>query len=416
MRLSNNLIYKQNIGNVLDKQQMVMDAQQRVNTQKKFLGASEDPSAFTTAQLLTDRIQMNEQHQKNAILLNARLTTEESVLNNINDTLFRVEMLTIQAGNGAHNEIDRQSIASELKEIQKSMLNLMNAQSEDGRYIFSGYQDQTQTYLYNPDTEKYEYQGDQGLHSIPLAENVRIGSSDNGFEVFENVDARLDVVSYNGAATSTATGTVYVENQDEFDLFHKENFDRSPSAPVGANTYNVVITPPVSNITSSTYEIMRNGVPLVPPITGDLDGETIQFNGLKIDIPEDQTGQFDFELEPLGKENILNTIDQLIIGLEDETLDNDQYRQYLADALVQVKNSSEQISFTQSRLGGRLNALERVMDSNESLDINNKASRSDLVEVDIAEAISDLTKHETALQASHATFGRLANMSLLDYI
>ena len=60
--------------------------------------------------------------------------------------------------------------------------------------------------------------------------------------------------------------------------------------------------------------------------------------------------------------------------------------------------------------------VERVTDTNSALDINNKANKASLVEVDMAEAISDLTKHETALQASQATFGRLANLSLFDYL
>jgi flagellar hook-associated protein 3 FlgL len=34
----------------------------------------------------------------------------------------------------------------------------------------------------------------------------------------------------------------------------------------------------------------------------------------------------------------------------------------------------------------------------------------------MAEAISELTKQETALQASQATFGRLTNLSLFDYL
>ena len=43
-------------------------------------------------------------------------------------------------------------------------------------------------------------------------------------------------------------------------------------------------------------------------------------------------------------------------------------------------------------------------------------NRSSLIEIDAAEAISDLTKHESGLQASQATFGRLAKLSLFDYL
>jgi flagellar hook-associated protein 3 FlgL len=63
-----------------------------------------------------------------------------------------------------------------------------------------------------------------------------------------------------------------------------------------------------------------------------------------------------------------------------------------------------------------MNAVSAISASNKASDIQNQASRANLVEVDMAEAISELTKQETALQASQATFGRLANLSLFDYL
>ena len=101
-------------------------------------------------------------------------------------------------------------------------------------------------------------------------------------------------------------------------------------------------------------------------------------------------------------------------GFKTEVLDD--FQQVLADGLVQLQNASEQVVYTQASLGGRMNAVESVSDSNFAQDIQNKSNLSDLVEVDMAEAISELTKQETALQASQATFGRLTNLSLFDYL
>ena len=68
--------------------------------------------------------------------------------------------------------------------------------------------------------------GDQGQHEVTIAKGVEIKSSDNGFNVFERVNARLDVVSNDGAPSGGITaGTVYVENQGEFDRFHKDNYN-----------------------------------------------------------------------------------------------------------------------------------------------------------------------------------------------
>ena len=101
MRISNNMMYKNNLNSILNSQQNVNKAQEQVNTQERVLTAADDPSATARALLYNDRIQGNEQFTKNITMLNSRLTTEESVLQNIKGALESAYTLSIQAGNGA---------------------------------------------------------------------------------------------------------------------------------------------------------------------------------------------------------------------------------------------------------------------------------------------------------------------------
>ena len=183
MRLSNNLMYQNNINKILENQQNVAGAQERVTTGQKYLSTSENPAAISQGMLYTNKIETNEQLTKNIKQLNGRLSTEESILKGMNDTILEAQMLTIRAGNGSLGQSDLASVASELKELQKSLLNLMNSQSEGGKYLFSGYQDDIQTYTFNSTNGKYEYQGDQGQHEVTIAKGVEIKSSDNGLSL-----------------------------------------------------------------------------------------------------------------------------------------------------------------------------------------------------------------------------------------
>lgn len=417
MRLSNNQMYQSNINKILDGQQGVANAQERVTTGKKYLSTSESPSAYSQASLYTNKIQMNEQYTKNINQLNGRLETEESILQSINTTIQAAQELTIRAGNGAMSQTDLETIAGELKELQKSLVNLMNSQSEDGKYIFSGYQDSTQSYSFNSGTGKYEYQGDQGQHSVTIAQGVEVKSSDNGFSTFEKVDARLNVASNTGTVGGTITGgTVYVKNQADFDKFHQANYDLSPTATVADNSFQVELVAGVNPGDPDTYVINDGyGNPITPAVTGEYTGEPIEYAGMEFKLEGTAPGTFEFELEAPHKENVLNTMQNLITSLN-SSLEGDELHDALADGLNQLQNASEQVVFTQSSLGARMIVVERVADSNSALDINNKANKASLVEVDMAEAISELTKQETALQASQATFGRLANLSLFDYL
>ncbi|WP_024599228.1 flagellar hook-associated protein FlgL [Pseudoalteromonas sp. TAE56] len=417
MRLSNNLMYQNNINKILDNQQGVANAQERVTTGEKYLTTSEAPAAISQAMLYSNKIQTNEQYTKNIDQLNGRLETEESVLQSINSNIQQAQELTIQAGNGAYTKDDLKSIASELSGIQQTLANLMNTRSEDGKFIFSGYQDSTQPYQFDSAAGEYTYNGDQGQHQITIAEGVSIKASDNGFDTFEKTNARLNVESNTASVSGSITAaSVYVDGQAEFDKFHQANYNADPTALATANTYSVLVSAGATATDPQTYEIYRDGAALIPAVTGEVTDESIDFAGMKIEFEGTAPGQLDFRLEKPGKENVLNTLQSLITGLNDGTLEGDDFQQVLADGLVQLQNASEQVVFTQASLGGRMNALERVSDSNLALDIQNKSNRSNLVEVDMAEAISELTKQETALQASQATFGRLTNLSLFDYL
>ncbi|MBH0089889.1 flagellar hook-associated protein FlgL [Pseudoalteromonas sp. NSLLW218] len=417
MRLSNNLMYQNNINKILDNQQGVANAQERVTTGEKYLTTSEAPAAISQAMLYSNKIQTNEQYTKNIDQLTGRLETEESVLQSINSNIQQAQELTIQAGNGAYTKDDLKSIASELSGIQQTLANLMNTRSEDGKFIFSGYQDSTQPYQFDSAAGEYTYNGDQGQHQITIAEGVSIKASDNGFDTFEKTNARLNVESNTASVSGSITAaSVYVDGQAEFDKFHQANYNADPTALATANTYSVLVSAGATATDPQTYEIYRDGAALTPAVTGEVTDEPIDFAGMKIEFEGTAPGQLDFRLEKPGKENVLNTLQSLITGLNDGTLEGDDFQQVLADGLVQLQNASEQVVFTQASLGGRMNALERVSDSNLALDIQNKSNRSNLVEVDMAEAISELTKQETALQASQATFGRLTNLSLFDYL
>ena len=67
-------------------------------------------------------------------------------------------------------------------------------------------------------------------------------------------------------------------------------------------------------------------------------------------------------------------------------------------------------------LGGKLNVAQSVFASNLDLEISNKTARANIEEVDYAEAVSELSKQEAALQAAQATFAKVTGLSLFDYI
>ena len=123
MRLSNNLMYQNNINKILDSQQSVANAQEQVTTGQKYLTTSEAPAAISQGMLYSNKIQTNEQYTKNIDQLNGRLETEETILQSINTNIQQAQELAIQAGNGAYTQDDLEEFISFAIKIRMQGIN-----------------------------------------------------------------------------------------------------------------------------------------------------------------------------------------------------------------------------------------------------------------------------------------------------
>ncbi len=410
MRLSFNMKFNAGLDGILNTQQKMNRAQDQLTKQTRILTPADDPAASAKVLGLDQNLQQVEQFQNNSVLLKNNLALEETVLTNMRTSIDRARVLAIASGNGAYTDNDKQAVAQELKNIQVELLDLMNTRNAEGGYIFSGYQDKTQSYTFNAATGIYEFQGDDGQKALQISPTIALPGNDSGKSVFENVNARLKTTPATIVAGAATAANVSVSNQSQFDTFYQQTYD---SLTPANNDFNVILTAP------SNYEIQQNGTPLVPPVTGTFVPDApIQFKGLTIEISGAAAvpGQVDFSLLPPEKKNILTTIGEFITALEDPTLSIFEFGEAISDTLTQVTSASSNIDSTLSTIGGRVNVLDSVFGTNEDLTINNKSYRADLSEVDYAAALTEITKQEIALEAISNTFVKVSGVSLFDYI
>ncbi|MEE2025831.1 MULTISPECIES: flagellar hook-associated protein FlgL [Alkalimonas] len=409
MRMSFNMKFNQGLNGVINTNAKMTRAQEQLTKQTRILTPADDPAASAKVLGLDQNLAQTEQYQNNSILLKNNLALQETALTNMRTSMDRARILTVAAGNGAYADQDLRALSAELRNIQVELLDLMNTQNSEGGYIFAGYQDKNMPYVFNPVTESFEFQGDDGQKSLQLSATIALPGNDSGKFVFDDINGRYktsEAVISAGGATSAA---VTVSNQSRFDRFYRENYD---SLNPANNDYNVVLTAP------DLYEIQRNGASLVPPVTGTFQsGQSITFQGLAIDINGPAVpGQVDFSLEAPRKVNILDTLSEFIQILEDPNINQAMLDEGIQDALVQITNATDRVDNVMANIGGRVNVLDSVFETNEDLKINNKSYRADLSEVDYAKALTEITKQEIALQAISATFTKVSAVSLFDFI
>lgn len=407
MRLSFNQKYLVNLNAILNAQEKLQTASAKLEKQTKILTPSDDPSGSARVVALDQQISQVTQYQNNSILLKNSLNMEETVLSGIRSASDQARSLVVSLGNGAYSQLDRSAIAKQLDNIKVQVFDLMNQKDTNGGHLFSGFQEQTQPYSLDLSTGRYTYNGDEGQKSMQVSPSVTIASNDSGKVIFEDVNARYKTenVSVSGGLTS---GNIVMQNQTVFDDFFRSNYDGQTPAN---NDYQLVIDG------ANNYEVRKNGASLTPAVTGSYTpGSPITFQGLSLQAQGSGPGQLDFSLKAPEKINILNTLADLVDAIDTNQLSGDALAEAIADALVQIDNASLKVDSAISGVGGRQNVLDSVYEGNEDLQINNKGFRADIYEVDYAEALTELTKQETALQAVQSTFSRVTSTSLFDYL
>ena len=145
-------------------------------------------------------------------------------------------------------------------------------------------------------------------------------------------------------------------------------------------------------------------------------GTPFDFKGQRFTIEGSVGDTVNYSLEKPVKKNIAETLNDFYISLRDESISDSDYAQAISDALIGVDNSFTSIVDSISGLGSKMNTAQSVLESNLDLEIAHKSARAEIEEVDYAEAVSELSKQEAALQAAQATFAKVTGLSLFDYI
>jgi len=407
MRISTGQLYDRSIRAVLDNQDDLSDVQQQLSTGKKLLRPSDDPVGSAQVIRLTEEIDLINQYNKNNNLLTNSIEQEETILGNVTDNIQRARQLMIQAGNGILDVDDRKAIAIEIGQIRDQIFDAMNSQSANGEYIFAGYQSATPAFSYTAGASgnKYAFEGDEGLNEIRISNTFSLAMNNSGQTVFEDVYARLDSqITSSSGVTSASTR---ISTQNEFDQFHSQNYDPVVAAN---NEFQISIS------AADQVTITNVGTGAVVGTQPFISGEPFEFKGQEFTIEGVVGDTVNYALQKPEKKNIAETLNDFYNSLNDENISDQDYAQAISDALIGVDNSLTSIADSISLLGGKLNVAQSVFASNLDLEISNKTARANIEEVDYAEAVSELSKQEAALQAAQATFAKVTGLSLFDYI
>ncbi len=415
MRISTQQQYLSSIDNMQQSQSRLADLQNQISTGKKLNTPSDDPVAAAQVVKLDRELAQYEKFDDNINVTERRLQLEDTIVNDINIATDRMRELAIKAGNTAVlTDSDRKSIATELRQVTDYIAGLMNTQDSEGEYLFAGSKGTTKPYVQLADGS-YEYQGDDGQRMIQVGPENLVASNDSGLQLFEGIDNGLKL-DMSGAAVAAGDQFMLAPGFD--DAQAEKEFT---TATEGLGELTLAVTPTgVPNeynyrITDSEGNLLQSD----PAVDLSSPAE-ITFNGLKFNLqaPADPLNDTITFSAVEDKTNLLDVAQTLATALEQPIKNGDsgEVKEAVAKALTQFREGSDRLVESRASLGGRLKSLEFVSSSNQDFKLQTESAKSTLVDTNLPEAISKLTLEQATLQAAQATFGRVASLSLFNYL
>jgi len=245
--------------------------------------------------------------------------------------------------------------------------------------------------------------------------------SDHGKGIFVDVAKAVSVKATDDGSGNPANGYIsdleFVAPKDLRDAFS----GGTPSVPddvtisVGAGGA-ISITAVDSSGNPTAVDAGGNPLDLTPTPAPTV-GEDFRVAGIDLTVNDAQPGD-SFTLGISDRQSVFGTIENLIDGLEGIAKGSDrgnaEYDALIAESLTNLDNAQEKIILKQTELGGRLNAVESTTAFLEDSGLYTKEIRSQLQDVDYAEAISNLSFQSFVLQAAQQSFAQVSRMSLFD--
>ncbi|MDX5327998.1 MAG: flagellar hook-associated protein FlgL [Marinobacter sp.] len=420
IRISSQQIFSGGISRMQDVNSNLVKTQEQISTGKKVNRPSDDPVAAARILKLNQEVKRIETYERNANLADNRIKQEESTLSSAVDIIQRVRELTVQAGSGSLSANDRQSISAELKERLGQLANIANTRDASGEYIFSGFQGSTPAFA-KDDFGAWKYQGDEGQRVLEIDDGVTVPISDHGKGIFVNVPAAVSVVGTGDGTGQSANGFIsgleLVAPKDLKDAFSAAtpNVPNDFTISVGAGG-GLSIT--AVDADGNPTAVDAAGDPLdLTPTPAPVVGEEFVVAGIRLTVNDGADGD-EFTLGISDKQSIFGTIEKLIAGLDSidkaTPKSSAEYDALIAESLTNLDNGQESIILKQTELGGRLNAIESTSSFLEDSGLYTKEIRSQLQDVDYAEAISNLSFQSFVLQAAQQSFAQISRLSLFD--
>jgi len=394
MRVSNRgLYYNVNLqlGNIAEQLKQINE---QIASQKRINKPSDDPIGITQALRLKKVLSQIGQYGKNIQHGQSWLSITDSALQTVNGLIVRGKEIANQMATGTYGEDQRSNAAQEVKNIIAQLVQVGNTKLI-GRYIFSGYQEDTAA-----------FRDDLYIHTA---------LADSGNDP-----------AYTGSATSSGAYTGLYSKQYVIEI--------TTPGIAGIAEYKVsedggLTWGPDDAFTTSTsatqvWNSTDQGVRITFSDSGTLTAgdqftiEVSRYNGdehdMEIAIGSSAQMKINLTGTTVFGEAGENNIFDILVGLKD-SLENNNI-EGIQVGLDQLNKFQPRVVGNMADVGSRLNRIDMCKNILSDLDSNNTERLSDIEDLDMVKAINDLNMKQTTYKAILYSVSQIVGLSLVDFL
>jgi flagellar hook-associated protein 3 FlgL len=370
MRVSNRFLYYQLVKDLGQNTEKLFRLNGQISSGKRIDKPSEDPLGLSKVLVNRTELSAFDQFKKTITLAEGWLARTDTITNDVDNLLTRASELAVQMSSSTATQSAREGAAEEIKGIREQILGLANSKYGN-KYLFGGTMTQTRPFL---DVDVASWQDDVDTMAADAAGAVANlgGAAAAGDRYINTTDG--SIYQYDGAAWQVST-----------------------AAAEGISTV-------VADAGSELY--VYNGGQWSTQYQGNDTTFSMQIG--KSDTVEINVPGSELFKNPSG--NVLMSL----MNLEKALRSNDI--QGVRDQLPEIENASKTLMNKLAKVGAVVNRLEHTTSVLQQATVDNKATTSDIEDLDYADAITQLQNQQTIYQATLKSASMITSMSLVDYV
>jgi len=427
-------MFEQSTASLNRQQGDFLKVSQQIASGRRVVNPSDDPQAASRAVGVDQAKAVTQQFMDSRVSARNSLAQTESILNSVSDAVTSAKTLLIQASSDTLSDVDRESIASELKGVYETMIGQANATDGNGRYLFGGYADNAPPFVKDADGN-VQYKGDSNAREQRVDASRLMPVTENGESIFQSVPSGAGYVA-EAVKTDVADGES-VRNVGSVTFSGPQVTDVND--PDYGESFRIVFggdadspTLRIDKFDGMGWEALEfapdpdpadpNTGPIVDrPYTGE--GQQLAFGGISISLQGQPAAGDEILVARSGSEqrepDLFRTMEEAIRVLENPA-DNEtkkaDLRNTLNTSMRDLDNALDNVLTVRASAGARLNELDVIDAVGGNRMLNYEQTLSDLVDLDYASAISEYSLRQIGLQAAQKAFVDIKGMSLFDFM